>query len=594
MMLLFAPLVAFAGGDAVKRAEWQRVPAAELVEIAGHPLDPEALISLGRLRDPDALPVLSAAVHDSDPAIARAAAFALGLTPGGRGAIREALARTPLAVDVEGRQLAEHGPRWHLLEALGRQGTVADRALLVDLLRAPWPDDEAAARAFLRLHRRGLDVQAARAPLIDALDGDSRTAITAAQALQRIGLGPLDPTTTDRVVHHARSQPSTVSRAALVTALSRSLSGDARRVLLRRAMSDRPLVQVAVLQALAAEAFAGSEALVQQGLSSSDHRVRTAARAISDDEPQTVDPELLIERALDPHAAPAQRSEAVVQLARQQPSTREWVRLLASPDPAVRAAALDELPAAGRRDLVEEVVLTLRVEQDLTAVRIGLGVLRRWGGVVQRSRHLDTVLRRHARSANPAVRRRARDLAAALGLEVSQDPPSAERTERIDPDGVVTTLVGGLPLASEAHRYTRAIVHTSRGDLTLALEPDVAPLAVHTFATLARDGFYDGLLWHRVVPGFVAQTGCPRGDGWGGSGTELPDEVSDRAFRWGAMGFARAERDTGSSQIFVTLGPARFLDGDYTWFGRVVDGMDVAVDLRIGDRIERITVEVAE
>ncbi|MCA9494713.1 MAG: peptidylprolyl isomerase, partial [Myxococcales bacterium] len=105
---------------------------------------------------------------------------------------------------------------------------------------------------------------------------------------------------------------------------------------------------------------------------------------------------------------------------------------------------------------------------------------------------------------------------------------------------------------AEVDRIRGAVVQTDHGTFVMGLDPGVAPLAVASFAALAEAHWFDGLVFHRVVPGFVVQTGCPRGDGWGGPGYELADEDSERPFDHGAVGMARSDRDTGGSQWFVT------------------------------------------
>ena len=139
-----------------------------------------------------------------------------------------------------------------------------------------------------------------------------------------------------------------------------------------------------------------------------------------------------------------------------------------------------------------------------------------------------------------------------------------------------------------------ARVRTTRGDVILQLLPDEAPLTVWSFATLAEDGYFDQLSWHRVVPDFVVQTGDPRGDGMGGPGFTLPDEINPVPYDTGVVGMALSGPDTGGSQWFITLSPQPHLDGTYTVFGRVVRGQHVLARLREGDRIERLTIEWTE
>jgi len=117
-----------------------------------------------------------------------------------------------------------------------------------------------------------------------------------------------------------------------------------------------------------------------------------------------------------------------------------------------------------------------------------------------------------------------------------------------------------------------------------------APLTTANFADLAERGFFDGVSIHRVVPGFVMQDGDPRGDGEGGPGYTVRDELGDRPYLRGTVGMALDWADTGGSQYFVTLAPQPHLDARYTVFGRVVAGMEVVESLRRGDLVERVRV----
>jgi cyclophilin family peptidyl-prolyl cis-trans isomerase len=113
---------------------------------------------------------------------------------------------------------------------------------------------------------------------------------------------------------------------------------------------------------------------------------------------------------------------------------------------------------------------------------------------------------------------------------------------------------------------------------------------VDNFMRLARAGFYNGLRFHRVVPNFVAQDGDPRGDGNGGPGYTIRDELNRRRYGRGAVGMALSGPDTGGSQYFITHSPQPHLDGHYTVFGRVVAGWGALDALVQGDRVEGITI----
>jgi cyclophilin family peptidyl-prolyl cis-trans isomerase/HEAT repeat protein len=135
-----------------------------------------------------------------------------------------------------------------------------------------------------------------------------------------------------------------------------------------------------------------------------------------------------------------------------------------------------------------------------------------------------------------------------------------------------------------------AMIETRYGTIEIALNVVEAPLTTLNFMELARSGFFNGLRVHRLVPNFVAQVGDPRGDGAGGPGFSIPDELSTLPFVRGTVGMALSWRDTGGSQFFITHSPQPHLDGRYTVFGHVVKGMEVVDQLTIHDVIARVRI----
>jgi cyclophilin family peptidyl-prolyl cis-trans isomerase len=130
---------------------------------------------------------------------------------------------------------------------------------------------------------------------------------------------------------------------------------------------------------------------------------------------------------------------------------------------------------------------------------------------------------------------------------------------------------------------TAATLHTSEGAIELELYPDDAPKTVENFQKLSREGFYEGVIFHRVIPDFMIQGGDPTGTGMGGPGYEFEDEINDHRVERGALAMANAGKDTNGSQFFiVTADAAPWLDGLHTVFGRVTSGMDVV------DRISQL------
>jgi cyclophilin family peptidyl-prolyl cis-trans isomerase len=132
-------------------------------------------------------------------------------------------------------------------------------------------------------------------------------------------------------------------------------------------------------------------------------------------------------------------------------------------------------------------------------------------------------------------------------------------------------------ILSQTDRPRLVEVATTRGSFRIRLDCPQAPLTCLSFLQLAGQGYFDGLTFHRVVPDFVVQTGDPRGDGWGGPGFALRDEINRQRFGRGAVGMALSGPDTGGSQFFIALSPQPHLDGGYTVFGQV-EGSDSVLD----------------
>jgi cyclophilin family peptidyl-prolyl cis-trans isomerase len=135
-----------------------------------------------------------------------------------------------------------------------------------------------------------------------------------------------------------------------------------------------------------------------------------------------------------------------------------------------------------------------------------------------------------------------------------------------------------------------AFIETDRGVIELELATLDAPLTVANFVALARRGFFNGIAIHRVVPDFVVQDGDPRGDGEGGPGYTIRDEINMRPYLRGTLGMALDWEDTGGSQFFITHSPQPHLDGRYTVFGHVVEGMDVVDRMVQGDVVRRVRI----
>ena len=164
-------------------------------------------------------------------------------------------------------------------------------------------------------------------------------------------------------------------------------------------------------------------------------------------------------------------------------------------------------------------------------------------------------------------------------------------------EAAIRPAVAGRPLDDQewqtlvSPRFSpHAYIETDRGVIEVELAILDAPLTVANFMALARKGFFDGVAIHRLVPDFVVQQGDPRGDGEGGPGYTIRDEINTRPYLRGTVGMALDWEDTGGSQFFITHSPQPHLDGRYTVLGHVVDGMDVVDRLVPWDVIRRVRI----
>ncbi|MBI2350712.1 MAG: peptidylprolyl isomerase [Deltaproteobacteria bacterium] len=146
---------------------------------------------------------------------------------------------------------------------------------------------------------------------------------------------------------------------------------------------------------------------------------------------------------------------------------------------------------------------------------------------------------------------------------------------------------GGKKLLNQ----TATIALEKGGTIEIEFYPQDAPDTVMNFITLAKKGFYDGLTFHRVEPGFVVQGGDPKGNGTGGPGYSIKAEFNKQKHLRGTVAMARAQDpDSAGSQFYICLNPAPFLDGKYTVFGQVVSGMEVVDGIKVGDKMKSVRI----
>ncbi len=286
-------------------------------------------------------------------------------------------------------------------------------------------------------------------------------------------------------------------------------------------------------------------------------------------------------------------------------------RFLADLDVRVRAAtfeAMKDAKPAGRTEVAFE---TLEEETDEVLLALAADILAeaefddtRKG----RAGELATAAYEKMPASQAETKQSVLKLAEKIGDEAlirtiaTSDPESAVRTmaaamiEGLEPAAATpadeATRARAAEILALRTKKVSAIVRTNRGDLELGLRSDLAPITVWNFIKLVESGHYEGIRFHRVVPDFVVQAGCPRGDGWGGPGWTIPCEPNFLSYERGTIGMALAGRDTGGSQWFITHVPTPHLDGRYTIFGRMTKGWEVLDALLQGDFIESIELKI--
>jgi cyclophilin family peptidyl-prolyl cis-trans isomerase/HEAT repeat protein len=284
---------------------------------------------------------------------------------------------------------------------------------------------------------------------------------------------------------------------------------------------------------------------------------------------------------------PLVRASAFEQLVRQDSTQIDlYIKAaLADPDMMPIILALDQIGARKRVDYLPriEAMMTNSYTLDVDIRRSLVDVIDRLTDTLGADSTLAEMLIISMRDPEYVVRRSA--------AEIYHEVFERDRSNLVAP---AATRISPSRIESGFEDYATnptAVMTTSRGDIEIELFYDAAPLTVFNFIDLAKEGFYDGLSFHRVVPNFVVQGGCPRGDGWGGPAHMIRCEYSDLPFDRGTVGMATSGRDTGGSQFFVCHSPQPHLEARYTVFGDVLYGMDVVDRMVVGDLIEKIVIK---
>ena len=583
--------------------------------------------ALGLLGDETATPALLGALDDPEPVVQGRAAEALGRIGAADAAPAiGALVRThvtaafdldpddlsfPLSPEVEAFRLGlyalgalkayEHMADavlqdngqpvlwwWPVAYALQQTGDARALDALVTLAAVQGSVGVAfAARGLGEIGNTNAPVAAeALLALLDLDRRDERVVVTAIRALARID----DPRIGDALRQFAiRPELSPTLRLEALEAMQQQLASGATDIFVELMTDPWPPMRATALKALARTA-PDTFMLVLSGLGRDpDWRVRSALAeglAFTDPEAATYQLTLLLDDE-DARVIPA----VLQSLATQRVQNVEQLLLdqLASDDVVVRKTAatlLGELGAgansadaqAARVSALVRAFEVAKNDASYLARSAILDALTALGGT-----EAEATLTGALSDADWAAR-----LRAAAGLAVHR--PDGLHADVIRPAPGRRSIDFAAPRLVRPTVSPHVYIETDYGTIELELNVIDAPLTADNFMTLARSGFYDGLSFHRVVPNYVVQGGDPRRDSEGGPGYTLRDEINQIPFLRGTVGMALDWQDTGGSQFFVTHSPQPDLDGRYTAFARVVDGMDVVDQLGQGDVIRRVLV----
>lgn len=531
------------GRLAVEAAAKARIPLEEVAGrlIAGpsQELLPRLLPSLYRFDSPGLVRWAEVGIEEKDAELRRAAAFALGRTA------------RPEGVELLRRLLRDGDPfvRAWSARGLGRTGEPADLELLLPLLDdaedGPVVQALRAGRRLARPGEVGAGALAAWRARLLPLTYEARPARRIA-ALEEIVAFLPEPALAARLVELSSSELPRERELALL-ALAEAGDPRARPALARLAGDAEKSVRA---NAVRAAAFLGDAATLESLRQDPDPLVRRTWLEI-----RTASDETALEAVEEGLADPDFAARAVA---------LEWLadhpQQGLGPLAAAFGRARGDRPGDGDAMLSSLRALGAHAKK-FPADRDAVVTLLE--AVIKENAGFDFLARRAARTALAELGERP----AALG------PASAKPLESYRE----------LYLLTREKRF--AELRTARGNVRLEIDCPAAPRTCHQFFLLAGQGFYDGLRFHRIVPDFVVQAGDPRGDGVGGPGYALRDEINRLKFDRGVIGLAHSGPDTAGSQFFITLSPQPYLEGAYPIFGKVVSGFEILPQLIQGDTI---------
>lgn len=517
--------------------------------------------ALGKIGGKDAVEALMGLLHEFH-AMARAAA-AMGLA---RAADEEAIPALLIATEDPDPDVA-----WRAIYALEK---VESKKVGPRIAKFLEPDRPTVVRAYTARTLGKQKYGKAEDALIDALDDDDDgLVINAINALGAIESGsavnPLGELATSHRSHHVR-------RAA-ASALGEIGKDKARDYLIRSMLDESTGVRVASVIAMARCLGDNAGMFIDQAMTDGDPLVRAAAvEAIGEAELKKRAGAVM--KIVEKNDEPRMRVAAVTALGKL--DTDEvppfLVGLLDDTDPVVATLAAAGIAEREYEEAVPDLVAAYRARSNAD---FRLQVLETLDALEVDEGPAVELIRECTGEPDKRLRTLAADILTARGLPV---PPMKSDRDFYEENFDDTRMAALAPPVGPV----RAIISTRHGDIEIELYGDTAIQTVDNFIKLAREGFYDGLIFHRVVPNFVVQGGCPRGDGWGDPGYTIRSEFNRYNYDAGVVGIAHSGKDTGGSQFFITLSPQPHLDGRYTVFARVRRGMDAVLAVDLGDEMK--------
>ncbi len=606
-----------------------------------------AALAIGRVGLPEGVAPLAGLLSDPDAQVRQMAAFALGLI--GHASAAAPLTQALVDVDplVRGRA-AEALGQIGAKEAAPAIGTLARELSKHPLVTAMAPDDEkwpaAAEPEAFKLALFALVRLGAFEPLAGAVVENGRPVSNwwpVAYALQRVndpravpaltalakgpgkytvsfaarGLGASkDPSVAPALVpllERTRPHEVVVSAIRAVARLNAEAAVEPLVALISEKAID-PNVKLEAVAALGTMRAAAGLAVIQDLMTDNWPVMRiAAARAAALIDPETF---LLVLASLEPDRDWTVRAafagifatmppDAAIDRVRamlQDEDKRVWpaalralVRLKAPDAPSLLLSHVKE-PDFAVRAAVSTLIGEAKPEGGAAALREAWKIAQPDLAYLARTAAMEALVQFGAAEATETLK---------LGLadkEWAVRVRAAELLAPLDPSGDYRSAIRPVPSVALAPYNSPAIIapdysphvfiETAKGTIEFELAMLDAPQTAHNFMTLARKGFFNGLAIHRVDPNFVIQAGDSRGDGEGGPGYSIRDELNERPFLRGTVGMALSWKDTGGSQFFIMHSPAPHLDADYTAFGHVVNGMDVVDKIQKGDVIQRVRV----